>query len=337
MCKTKKGSHTIGMKRILEDIRRGVFQKVYVLYGQEAYLQKQYKDKLVEALLGDGDTMNLCQVQGKEYSIPQLIDFAETMPFLAERRVIVLESTGLLKSGGEELANYLKQPCETTVWILAESECDKRSKLFKAADKAGRCVEFTVQDEATLKKWILGILKKEGRQIKEETLAFFLEKTGTDMNVIRLELEKLLCYTMDQTVIERADVEAVCITRITSHIFDMVDAIGTKNRQKALELYQELQALREPSVRILFLIGRHMNILLQIKDLKQRGYDNKVMASKIGIPPFTVSKYIRQAGLYKTEQLKKALEKCIQADEAVKTGALQDKLSVELLILELTV
>ena len=86
----------------------------------------------------------------------------------------------------------------------------------------------------------------------------------------------------------------------------------------------------------MFLIGRHMNILLQIKDLKKRGFDNKAMASKVGVPPFTVVKYIKQAGLYKTAQLKQALERCIQADEAIKTGALQDKMSVELLIFELT-
>ena len=324
------------MKRILEDINNRSFRNVYVLYGQEAYLQKQYRDKLVSAVLGEGDAMNFWHVQGKDYSIPQLIDFAETMPFFAERRVIVMEGTGVLKSGGEELANYFTQPCETTTWILVESDCDKRSKLFKAADKAGLCVEFGVQDEATLKKWILGMLKKEGKQITGQTLECFLEKTGTDMNIIRLELEKLLCYTLDKPVIERDDVEAVCITRITSHIFDMVDAIGVRDQTKALALYNELQALREPPIRILFLIGRHMNILLQIKDLKKRGADNKTMAGKIGVPPFAVNKYLKQAGLYKTSQLKCALERCIQADEAIKTGTLQDKMSVELLIFELT-
>ncbi len=324
------------MKRILEDINSGSFRNIYVLYGQEAYLQKQYRDKLVAAVLGDGDAMNFWHVQGKDYSVPQLIDFAETMPFFADRRVIVMESTGILKGGGEELAGYFAQPCETTTWILVESECDKRSKLFKAADKAGLCVEFGVQDEATLKKWILGMLKKEGKQITGQTLECFLEKTGTDMNIIRLELEKLLCYTMDRSVIERADVEAVCITRITSHIFDMVDAIGVRDQRRALALYNELQALREPPIRILFLIGRHMNILLQMKDLKKRGMDNKTMAGKIGVPPFAVNKYLKQASLYQTSQLKRALERCIQADEAIKTGALQDKMSVELLIFELT-
>lgn len=324
------------MKRILQDINNQTFRTVYVLYGQETYLQKQYRDNLLKALVDEGDTMNVWRVQGKEYSIPQLIDFAETMPFLAKRRVIVLESTGIFKSGGEALATYFSEPCETTTWVLVETECDKRSKLFKAADKAGLCIEFPIQDEKTLKKWILGILKKENKQITEATLDLFLERVGNDMNIIRLELEKLFCYTWNRTAIEREDVEAVCIFKVTGHIFDMVDAIGMGEQRKALDLYHELQLLREPPIRILFLITRHMNILLQIKDLKKRGFDNKSMASQIGIPPFTVSKYVKQAGLYKTKQLKQALEQCIQADEAIKRGMMQDKLSVETLIFELT-
>ena len=324
------------MKRIKDDISKGLFRPVYVLYGQEAYLQKQYRDNLHKAAVGDGDAMNFLHVQGKDYSIPALIDFAETMPFFADRRVIVLENTGLLKSGGEALAEYFENPCETTTWILVESEIDKRSKLYKSADKAGLCVEFVTQDEGTLKRWVYSLIKKEGKQITERNLELFLEKTGADMNRIRLELEKLLCYTLDKSVIEAKDIEEVCTTLVTSHIFDMVDAIGMRNQQKALQLYNELQALREPPTRILYLIGRQMNILLQIKDLKRRGADNNAIAGKAGVPSFAVPKYFKQANLYKTWQLKEALERAIKADEAIKRGALQDKMSVELLIFELT-
>ena len=324
------------MKRIKEDISKGEFRAIYVLYGQEAYLQKQYRDNLLAAVLGDGDAMNFLHVQGKDYSIPALIDFAETMPFFAERRVIILENTGILKSGGEMLAEYLENPCDTTVWILVENEIDKRSKLFKAANEKGLCVEFEAQDEATLKRWVFSFIKKEGKQITERTLELFLEKTGTDMNKIRLELEKLLCYTLYKDVIEAKDVEEVCTTLVTSHVFDMVDAIGMRNQQKALQLYNELQALREPPTRILYLVGRQMNILLQIKDLKKRGADNNTIAKKVGVPSFAVPKYFKQAALYKTSQLKNALECAVKADEDIKRGVIQDKMSVELLIFELT-
>ncbi len=324
------------MKRILEDIRTKSFAQIYVLYGKEDYLRKQYRDRLVEALLDGGDSMNYTCARGKDYDLAGLIDLAETLPFLAERRIIVLEDTGILKSGGEELARYLEEPCPTTVWVLVESECDKRSKLFKAADKFGRCVEFAAQDEATLKKWVLGLIKKEKKQISANTLNQLLERTGGDMTVIRLELEKIFCYTMDQDCITLEDVEAVCPPRITGRIFDMVDAIGARDRAKALDLYNDLQFLREPPTRILYLIGRHFNLLLQTKELRARGLDGRAMATQLGVPGFAVSKYVRQAGAYSTDQLKKALLGCIEADEAIKKGRITDKFSVEMLIMELT-
>ncbi|MCD8069558.1 MAG: DNA polymerase III subunit delta, partial [Lachnospiraceae bacterium] len=225
------------MKRILEDIRTKSFSQIYVLYGKEDYLRKQYRDRLVEALLDGGDSMNYTCARGKDYDLAGLIDLAETMPFLAERRIIVLEDTGILKSGGDELAGYLSEPCPTTVWVLVDSDCDKRSKLFKAADKFGKCVELAAQDEATLKKWVLGLIKKENKKISANTLSQLLERTGGDMTTIRLELEKLFCYTMDRDCITMEDVEAVCPPRITGRIFDMVDAIGARDRAKALDLY----------------------------------------------------------------------------------------------------
>ena len=87
-------------------------------------------------------------------------------------------------------------------------------------------------------------------------------------------------------------------------------------------------------MRILFLIGRQFNILLMVKDMKKRGYDNKTIASKAGIPPFTVGKYATQASKFKTEDLRQALDECVGADEAVKTGRMNDRMSVELLIVK---
>ncbi len=324
------------MKRILEDIRARNFSQIYVLYGKEDYLRKQYRDRLLTALLDGGDSMNYTCVQGRDYNLPALIDMAETLPFLAERRVISLENTGLLKGGGEELAEYLANPCETTVWVLIESECDKRSKVYKAAAPFNRCVEFSTQDETTLQKWILSLIKKENKKISARTLDLFLESTGEDMSTIRLELEKLFSYTLERDVITEADVEAVCPPRITGRIFDMVDAIGAKDRKKALSLYQDLQLLREPPTRILYLIGRQMNLLLQAKELRAQGMDAKAAAAKMGVPPFAAQKYFRQAQSYSQAQLKEALCGCIEADESIKKGHMTDKFSVELLIMELT-
>ena len=319
------------MQRINEDIKNNTFSQIYLLFGEEAYLRKQYKDKLKNALSADGDTMNCHYYEGKDISVGEIIDLAETMPFLAERRVIVMENTGLFKSGGEALAEYLSNPSPTVFFVFAEAEIDKRSKLYKAVQNKGVSVEFSIQDENTLKRWILGMIKRENKNISQNALDLFLNKTGTDMENIHKELEKLFCYCLEKDMITEADIEEICTQKVTNQIFDMVNAIADRQQKKALSLYYDLLSLREAPMRILFLIGRQFNILLMVKEMKKKGYDNKTIASKAGIPPFTVGKYAAQASKFKSKDLKQALTECVEADEAVKTGRMNDKMSVELL------
>lgn len=320
------------MQRVNEDIKTGQLKQAYLLYGEEAYLRKQYRDRLKAALCAEGDTMNFHYFEGKEVNPAQLIDLAETLPFLAERRVIFVENSGLFKHGGEMLSEYLKAPCETAYFVFVETEVDKRSRLYKAVAAIGSCVEFGMQDEDTLKRWVLGMIKKEGKQITAQGLACLLNKTGTDMENIRMELEKLFCYCMDKDMILTEDIDAVCVTRISSHIFDMVNAIADKNQKKALTLYYDLLALKEPPMRILFLIARQCNMLLQVKELKKKGYDNKRIGEKVGLPGFIAGKYVAQAAKFKTAELRRAVERCVEAEEAVKTGRMNDVMSVEILI-----
>ena len=321
------------MKQINEDIKQGNLKQIYLLYGEERYLRRQYKDRLHKALCSDDDTMNTHFYQGKDVPVGEIIDLAETLPFLAPRRVIFISNSGLFKSGGEKLAEYLTGLNDTTYFVFTENEVDKRSKLYKAVQSKGYAADFTIQDENTLKRWVAGILAKEGKKITESTVQLLLTKTGTDMENIQMELEKLICYCMDREVITNEDVEAICTTRVSNHIFDMINAIADKKQREALELYYDLLALKEPPMRILFLIARQCNMLLQAKELKSKGYDNRTIASKMGIAPFIAGKYLTQAAKFKTSTLKAAVEKCVEAEAAVKSGRMNDMMSVEILIL----
>lgn len=321
------------MRQIAEDIKQNNFKQIYLLYGEERYLRRQYRQKLQTALCSDGDTMNVHYYSGKDIPVGEIIDLAETLPFLAERRVIFISDSGLFKSGGEKLAEYLASPCESTYFVFTESEVDKRSKLFKTVQSKGYAADFTVQDESTLKRWIAGTLGRDGKKITENTVQLIISKTGTDMDNIQMELEKLICYCMDRDVVTDADVEAVCTTRISNHIFDMINAIADRKQKAALELYYDLLALKEPPMRILFLIARQCNMLLQAKEMKLKGHDNRTIGSRLGVPPFIAQKVLNQASKFKTSTLRRAVQQCVEAETAVKTGRMNDMMSVEILIM----
>ena len=334
------------MKTIDEDIRSGNLKQIYLLYGTEDYLKRQYRDKLKNALTaagedsgmggmlsgGDGD-MNFNRFEGKDINPKQVIDLAETLPFFAERRVILIENSGFFKNACDELAEYLAQPAASTYFVFVEEEVDKRSKMYKAVKNAGKIVEFATQTEELITRWVLARLKKEGKNITGSVMQLFLSKTGSDMGNIDRELEKLICYTMDKSVIEAADVEAIATEQTTNRIFEMVNAIAEHNQRRALDLYYDLLTLKEPPMRIMYLITRQFQILLHLRDMAGKGFDNQTMAQKAGIPPFAVKRNLTQARGFGAGQLRQALEEGVALEEAVKTGRMNDQMAVELFII----
>ena len=319
---------------LMEDIKKGQFKNVYLLMGEEVYLRNQYRKKLKDALLDPEDTMNRAVFEGKGIQVREVIDLAETMPFFADRRVIELSDSGFAKNACPELADYIPEIPKSTCLILTGSEVDKRGRVYKAVKKEGRVVEFKRQDDRTLARWVLGILNREERKITEETMQVFLQRTGSDMERIDRELEKLLCYTLGREVIETEDVEAVCTEQTENRIFDMIQAITEQNQRKALDLYADLLAMKEPPMRILYLITRQFHQLLQLKEMEGQGMERGEMAKAAGVPPFAVSKYMAQCRKFSKKQLRQAVEDCVDTEERVKTGQMGDQISVELLIVK---
>lgn len=319
------------MQTLNQDIKEKSFKKIYLLYGDEPFLVGSYKKKLREAITS-GDTMNFNYFEGKNPDVREIISLADTMPFFADRRLILVDGSGFFKSAQEELAAYLPQMPDTTCLVFAESEVDKRNRLYKRVKELGYAAELNKQDTAQLMQWAAGILGRDGRKVSRPVMEYFLERTGDDMENIRMELEKLVCYTMGRDVITKEDVDAVGTVHVTSRVFDMVAAIVAGNTKKAMDLYEDLLTLKEPPMRILFLIARQFNQLLQIKELTAAGKDKGAIASALKVPPFAVGKLTAQARAFTRDQILSWVTLCVETEEAVKTGRLSDRLAVELLI-----
>ena len=319
------------MQTLNQDIKTGEFKQIYLLYGEEAFLKNSYKNRLKEAIIGD-DTMNFARFEGKGLDVDELIRLADTMPFFAERRLILVEDSGFFKSASDALVQYLPSMPDTTILMFVETEVDKRNRLYKKVKDMGYAAELNRQDSAQLARWAGGILTREQKKITKHTMELFLSMAGDDMENIRMELEKLISYTLGREVITDEDVMAVCTVQVTNRIFEMVSAIVNRQPRKAMDLYEDLLTLKEPPMRILFLIARQFNQLLQVKDLMGKGMDKGTIASKLKMQPFVVGKTMPQARQFGREQILSYVEFCVETEEAVKSGRLQDRLAVELLI-----
>ena len=155
------------------------------------------------------------------------------------------------------------------------------------------------------------------------------------MAMLRSELEKLVTYCMDKEVIETEDVETICCQNIEEKIFELLDAIADKNARKAMDLYYDMLALKEPPIKLLVLMEKQYNQLLQIRLLRDDGEQKQTIAQKAGVNAYYIDKYLSRASRYTAKELREIFERCIQTDENIKTGHITDVLGLETLILSL--
>ena len=322
------------MKKLKKDIADRAFEPAYLIWGPEGYLRRQARNALRKALAGD-DELNYTYREGR-IDLPEIRDIAMTVPFFAEKRLIVLENTGLVKKGGDELAELLPELPPETVLVMVEEEADKRSKLYKAFGRCGYVAECQIMTEAELRQSALALFKRAGYRITRDAMDLFLDRCGDDLENLISEKDKLLAYTLDRKEITEADVEAVTSVTVQGRIFDMIDAILLGRPREAYLLYEDLVTLKEPPSRILYLITQQVSRIMAVKELDAKGLPAAAIAEELGLKSFAVGKYARQARNISAAAWQRRLERCTELDHAVKSGNLNDALAVELALVELS-
>ena len=326
------------MNSLAADLKSGNFKHAYLLCGEEVYLRDYYKKKLLDALEPDAASMNRSRFEGQDLNEGAIIDLAETLPFFSDRRVIEIKDSGFFKGSAEKLPDYLKKMPDYLYFVFTETEVDKRSRMYKVVKSVGSIVDFPLQTEASLKNWVLRKLAADHLRIRENDMNFFLSRTGSDMNHIDTELNKVICYCHEKgiQIVDSRVILAVTTERVENRIFDMVAAVTAHEKQRALDLYGDLLTLKEPPMRILFLIGRQFQQLLVINEMASAGHSQGEIASAAGMPPFAVRKTMPVARRYTPAALRKRINYCVSMEESVKTGKMTDRLAVELVLVRLS-
>lgn len=321
------------MKVLNEDIKNKTFKKAYLLFGEEEYLKVNYKRQLVAAIT-DGNEMNLAKYEGDRIDIQEVIDDADTAPFFAEHKLILIEDSELFKTGGDELAEYLEKSPESSIFVFVETKVDKRTKFYKAVKELGYPCEINKQSEDVLAQWGAQLFAKAEKRIKKADMSYLITIVGTDMDMLSNEIEKLIGYVGEKKTIDKEDIDAVCIKQLSVKIFDMVDAMSVKNQKKALSCYYELIAEREPPMGILYMITRQFNLILQAKDLSARGMGQNEIARVMGVQNFIARKSISQARNFSIKDLKNGLNDSLKVETDFKNGLINENVGVEMLIIK---
>ena len=328
------------MKELKKQWKNGEFGRCYLFFGAETFLIREYESALMKAILPDGaEMMNHDIFEEKRAAASAIIDAAETMPFLNDKRLVTVRNSEFFqkagrKEEGEKLKEYLSDLPESVCLLFVEEKVEKTSALYKAVVKYGQALEFKKPAEKDLSIWIRKICRDHGVQMSEGVLGLFLQTVNHDMENIERELMKLIDYKGEETEIKAEDIRAVCTISLEARVFDLVKAVAEKRPEKAVQIYRTLLSMKESPYMVLSLITRQFRFILESKLLSESGMTNDAIAAKLEIRDFAVKEYLRQSARFSASVWKESMRDCLETDLNIKSGKAPEETAVELLIIK---
>lgn len=338
-----------------KSLQRQVISPVYLFYGEETYLRDGFINRFKALVPEDVRDFNMDIVDGKDTGLEAIVGMAMTMPFMSEKRMVIVKNAGFFKSkrksqgdGGQEgeekaektntseksLLNYLEEPVTSTCLIFCTDTVDKKRKIYKAIEKTGQVVEFSPLKGKELNDWIDRRARNLGKIIEPQAMAGLITALGSDLQHLNTELEKLACYSRTEKI-TAADVAEMVSKTAELSVFELVDAVGERSYNKAIRMAREMVFLGEPVIKLLFMIARQFRLILRSKDLHQRGYADKQVSGQLQVHPFVAQKCVKQSRNFSMDELKLALEQILKADSDIKNGRQEPMLALEMLIIRL--
>lgn len=329
------------LKKAIKDKEIG---SLYLFYGPEEYLKRNYTDYIEANLLSDDfKLLNKVVLEGKA-SPSAIIDNCETLPVFSDKRMVIVKNSGLFKGkkkaeeadkkgkANDSLAQFLQNVPEHACLIFIETEIDKRIKYVDLIKKNGLIVEFDYRKPEELAAWVIKRVKAGNHEVDLKTAAQLVEYCEPGMDDISNEINKLCAYAGDRQKISLTDIKKVCTKSVKSRVFDLTDAIAAKQCAKALTLLNDMVVLKEPMPKVMYMIARQFRQLLQVKLLSLEGATQAEITSRLKLPPYFSGKILKQAQRFSLEKLESAISTGLELDLAIKTGKMEDKAAIELMI-----
>ncbi|MCP4424111.1 MAG: DNA polymerase III subunit delta [Chloroflexi bacterium] len=314
----------------------------YLFHGEDTHSQKETLAKLT-AKLGDPAMLelNTTQLEGA-VSLSDLRRACDAMPFLAKARIVIVTSLLATKPDAaflKELAAYLPHLPETTRLVFMESSSLKRNhRLVKLAEteKSGYVKQFNLPEGGALDRWVKQRVERKNGRISSHAAHILAANVGSDLGILENEIEKLVLYKGPEETIEVRDVGLLSPYAAEASIFDLVDAIGSRNGKKAAVLLQKKFNEGTDPFYLFAMIIRQFRLMIQVKELANADLRPPAIGKQLKMHSFVVGKLYQQAQHFSLPQLEQIYRHLLEIDVGVKTGQNEMTTALNLLVAGLT-
>jgi DNA polymerase-3 subunit delta len=318
---------------------------LYFLFGNDEFaISRKLKDFESDFTDPTSADMNTARLDARTMSDIELNNAVNAMPFLAKRRLVLLENPSAKYNKAalrKKFLEYIENAPDTTRLVMYESVEPKetgRHWLLKWAQKNNKRIQtkaFMLPRLWEMTGWIVNETKKQDGQIEPPAAEMLKDMVGVDTRQAGMEIAKLLAYVNWQRSISTSDVEAVCIVTSQQSVFSFVDALSNGNGKAAQHLLHRLLESEDP-FSLWGMVIRQFRLLLQAREILDGRGNKDDVTRALGVHPFVAEKTTGQAGRFSVESLEHVYRKLLSIDEGVKTGQVTLDLALDMLVVELT-
>ena len=301
-------------------------KNLYLFLGEETYLLQQKVSFWKKSFQQKHGEYNLSVIDGLKETANTVISECETVPFLGEKRLILIENLPPSMGGKIDdkktnaILHFLEDIPETSVIVFVNSKPDKRTKLYKKLLKIAEVEEFKQIQKEELHNWILNEISQRGGKILPAATPYLIEKTGNNLWALHNEIDKLIAFVGEKPISEN-DIDHLVTPIYDVNVFKLTDYIGAKRTKQAIDMLDKLIESGNNSVQIFNMIIRQFRIFLQIEEMQNRPASE--IASSLKLHPFVVQNSLKQLRSFKKEELKNAYRELLKIDEKLKTGVIK--------------
>jgi len=319
-----------------------------LIYGNENFLLEQALHKRLKSLVNVQDTMNTVfyDASSTSFSILQVIEEAQTLPFFSEHKVLVIQNCTFLTRGVNlkeneisEILQHLARPIETcTIIFMHDNDnLDTQKKITKKIIELCEVDHVKKLETNEFRQFLMSLLKEKGIKMNLEAFEEFLKRMDNNMSVSYHETEKLALYG-NQISLE--DVEALISRPLDNEAFHLVNALMDKNLKQALHIYNDMMILNMEPLSFSGLIASQLRLLYQVASLDREGYHRQEMINKLSpannVNVYRLNKMLTLARQTSPERILGILNYLSNYDHRSKIGLVDKKFGFELFLIEAT-
>jgi len=323
---------------ILGALEGGRLEPFYLFYGPGEFRLERVLERIREDFIPQSARdFNLEICYGGETDPSDIVNRAQTLPFMARNRLIVVRRTEEFSADQlERFVPYLEDPAGSTCLIFITSRTDFKRRFYKKIRASGRAVNFTELKESQVVPWIRRTAGEMGLDMESHACVHLQQIAGNRLRDLHSELVKLSLRYGNSRIGEEQVKELAIHSRVYS-IFELMNAVSAKDLGRSISVlnrFLEEEDKRSAPLQLLGMLNRQIKLLWQTKAMIERGGKSKDVAAKLGIPAFSIGKLIKQARLWSVDEFERGISLLYGADRLLKTGS-RPKVVLENLILSL--